>query len=200
MAGKIFVISAPSGTGKTTLVSELLKQWNNTHKLKRGITYTTRSKRSGEQDGIEYYFITRAQFEEKIKEDFFLEWSEYCDHLYGSAKSLLCEVFYNDISFILILDQNGARALHKIPSIVLIWIIPPNLQELSARLEKREKNLKEDKEKRLKKAEEEIRSEKMEHLYMFHIINDDFFKTVNMLKVLLEEQIKDKVDTFINCK
>ena len=191
VAGKIFVISAPSGTGKTTLVYELLRQWNNKNKLKRVITYTTRSARKDEQDGREYYFITRDDFEKRRKEHFFLEWSEYCGNFYGSPQSIVTEIHLYDISFILILDQDGAHAVHAIPGIILIWIMPPSLEELAVRLAKRGKDSEADRIKRLEKAKTEIIREKKEHLYDYHLINDDFLMTVSRLKSLIEGEIEE---------
>ena len=87
--GKLFIIPAPSGAGKTSLVTALLERIGQSHSLSRVITYTTKMPRSGDIHGRDYHFLSIDQFEQKIKEDFFLEWSVAYDHYYGSPKNIV---------------------------------------------------------------------------------------------------------------
>ncbi len=188
--GKLFIVSAPSGTGKTTLINELLKRWNQKKSLKMVVTYTTRAKRDGEQDGIDYHFISESDFIKKIEANFFLEWSTWYNAYYGSPVSIIDDL-KKGISYIAILDRVGAQKIKELYAFsILIWIEPPSLEILKERLEKRAKDNKTVIEERLKKAAIEIEQEKRNVLYDFHIINDDFEKTVHTLNIFLEIQLK----------
>lgn len=181
-SGKLFIISAPSGAGKTTLVKELFVDCATACMFQRAITYTTRPPREGEIDGFHYHFLSIDEFKKKIENDFFIEWSTWYDHYYGSARSLIDQV-KNGLSYILIVDRLGARdilSLYK--DAVLIWIQPPSIEELRQRLLHRAKDSVATIEARLKKAEIEIEQERVECLYRYHIINNNFHDAFSELK------------------
>lgn len=172
--GKLFIVSAPSGSGKTCLVKDILEECGEKIVLKRAVTYTTRPPREGEVNGEHYYFISTDEFKKKIDEGYFLEWSTWYDYYYGSPASLL-EHIQEGVSFIAILDRSGAKDVVAAYShAYLIWIEPPSLEILKERLIKRGKDSEATIENRLRKASIEMAQEKQEHFYQYHIINDDY--------------------------
>jgi guanylate kinase len=186
MAGKLFIISAPSGTGKTSLVNTLLRDWkNNERQLKKVVTYTTRPSRKDEVEGRDYHFISREDFEKKQEEGFFLESGLFCGNYYGSPANVLNPAYRNEDSYLLVIDRAGGLKIKDTPGAVLIWITPPSLQELRTRLEKRGKDSIESIEQRIKKAQEELECEEREKSYAYHLINDDFVRAENELKSLV---------------
>lgn len=195
--GKLFIVSAPSGAGKTTLVQKVLADCKQPCSLKRTITYTTRPAREGEVDGQDYHFISVDEFKEKITRDFFIEWSTWYDHYYGSPASTL-QAVQEGASFIMILDRQGARDVaHTYPHAVLIWIEPPSIKELERRLRARGDG---DGiiQSRLNKAAIEIEQERNERLYQYVLINDDFEQALAELKKLIATQLKLPSDQLFN--
>ena len=187
MNGKVFIISGPSGVGKTTVVEGVISSWSNkSHPLERVVTYTTRAARPHEVDGKDYHFITMEEFLLKREQGFFLETSTFCGHSYGSARSVLEKVKMSLFSYLLILDQEGARALKSVEGIVLIWLMPPTLDALRDRLEKRAEDSREVIMKRIEKAQREVTQEKKDMMYDYHVINTDLKDTINTLKCLIE--------------
>ena len=135
MNGIVFIISAPSGSGKTTLTDELRK---NVPKLEFSISYTTRQPRGSEQNGKEYFFVTRAEFVKMIGDDEFLEYAEVFGDYYGTARSFLREAFGRGNDLILDIDvQGAAQVKQNLAEAVSIFILPPSRQELERRLRRR---------------------------------------------------------------
>ena len=135
MKGIRFIISAPSGSGKTTLVNELRQFVPN---LDFSISYTTRSPRGSEQDGREYHFVTRQQFEDMIRHGEFLEHAEVFGNYYGTARTVLEEADQRGHDLLLDIDVQGERLVkEKIPDAVSIFVLPPSRAELESRLRKR---------------------------------------------------------------
>ncbi|OGB97818.1 guanylate kinase [candidate division TM6 bacterium RIFCSPHIGHO2_12_FULL_36_22] len=187
--GTLFVISAPSGTGKTTLVNAILSEKGQNEKIEQVVTYTTKKPRNGEINGKSYYFLTKDEFEAKIAQNFFLEWSDVYDNYYGSPRYAL-DKLTEGISQIAILDRTGAKAVKQIyPPSILIWIETPNIEELAKRLTKRASDSSESIIRRLALAIKEIEAEKVEQLYDYTIINDDFEKAKQALKSILFQRI-----------
>jgi guanylate kinase len=135
MSGIVFIISAPSGSGKSTLTAELRRL---VPSLEFSISYTTRAPRGSEQNGREYFFISREEFEKMIAEGQFLECAEVFGNYYGTARSFLREAFARGNDLILDIDVQGAEQVkHKLPDAVSIFILPPSREELERRLRRR---------------------------------------------------------------
>lgn len=189
MTGKLFVISAPSGAGKTTLVKAVLEDLQDYYPIKRLITYTTRPIRQGEVNGEHYHFLSVDEFKAKIEEGFFLEWSTWYDHYYGSPASII-EKVKKGASYIAILDRAGAvDVLRAYSQARLVWIKPPSLSLLKERLKKRGKDTLDVIEKRLIKAKVELEQEEKGQFYHYHLINDDFEKAKNRLISIIRENL-----------
>lgn len=177
--GSLFIVSAPSGAGKTTLCSEASRMVS---KLFYSVSYTTRKPRPGETDGKDYNFVTMRKFREMIKRGEFAEWAEVHGNLYGtSIKSL------NDIrksyDVILDIDTQGAKQMKKIYSEgVYIFILPPSMTVLEERIRKRMANSEEEIKVRLNRAKEEIAEYKE---YEYVIINKDLAEAVSELRSII---------------
>jgi guanylate kinase len=131
----VFIISAPSGSGKSTLTAELRKVVDH---LEFSISYTTRGPRGSEQNGREYFFVTRDEFEEMIAESQFLEYAEVFGNYYGTAARFLREAFARGSDLILDIDVKGATQVQKkLPDAVSVFILPPSREELERRLRRR---------------------------------------------------------------
>ena len=194
--GKLFVISAPSGTGKTTVVHLFLSRYGKQYQMQRVVTYTSRMPRKGEIEGIDYYFVTVQQFKDLIEKDFFLEWTCWCDHYYGSPQSIIADIKTGK-SFFLIIDRMGAKRVYKAYSqAILIWLMPPSLQELEHRLIMRGTGTASVIKDRLIKAEAEIKEEEYDKqhanypLYQYHLVNNNLEDTVKQLVVLVDQNLK----------
>jgi len=181
MKGRIFVISAPSGAGKTTLCKMLTK---NLPALFYSISYTTRRKRSGEREGVDYYFISRKEFARRLKEHKFAEWTRIYGNCYGTSADFLKEALLQNKKIVLSLDSQGAFQLKKkYPEITtLIAILPPSLNDLEKRLKKRGEEKQEIK-KRTGPSQKEIKVFKKK--YDYKIINEDLEISLKQLKEII---------------
>lgn len=167
--GLLIVISGPSGVGKGTVRRALFEIPN--HDLIYSVSMTTRKPRPGEVDGVDYYFVTREEFEQRIKENKFLEWSEFVGHYYGTPKDKVEEKLDAGLEVVLEIEVNGALQIRReIKDAVFIFIVPPGKQALYDRLLNRgtesEVLIKE----RLEKAESEFL---LAHKYDYIVVNDD---------------------------
>lgn len=152
--GKLIVITGPSGVGKGTIVRHILTSHP---KLHLSISATTRSPRPGEVDGQDYYFISKEEFLGEISDSNFLEWAEYAGNYYGTPKSKIVELLDKGIWVLLEIELVGAQAISDIfPDALRIFILPPSLEELEARIRKRGKDSESAIQKRLIRAKEEI--------------------------------------------
>ena len=178
---KLFVISAPSGAGKTTLIKSLLE--NSSRNLRLGISCTTRSKRKNEVNGESYFFNTKTEFQEMVKNGDLLESAEVFGNLYGTPKKWVQEQLSQDIDIILELDWQGAKQIKEnYPDAVLIFILPPSLQALRERLNERNQDSESDIEKRLAQAKVEItKGISFDQV----IINDNFELAINDLNLII---------------
>lgn len=169
--GILFVVSGPSGAGKTTLYRKAASSLPN---LKHSVSYTTRSSRPGEVNNRDYTFISRDEFKEMIERGEFAEWAEIHGELYGTSKKGLEETTGSGIDVILDIDVHGAGQLkEKYQGGVYIFVLPPSLEVLKERLEKRMANSKEEIEKRLKVAAEEItRYREYDYVIVNNVLED----------------------------
>lgn len=184
MSGILFIISAPSGSGKSTLVNELRKFVPN---LEFSISYTTRAPRGSEQDGREYHFISKEQFEKMIGEGAFLEYAEVFGKYYGTAKRVLENAARRNNDLLLDIDVQGERQVKaKMPNAVNIFVLPPSRAELESRLRKRstsEKDVSEETiERRLAAARKEIENYVN---YDYILINDRLERAVDELQAIV---------------
>jgi guanylate kinase len=167
-AGKLIVITGPSGVGKGTLVRSLLTRHP---ELYLSISATTRQPRPGEIDGKDYYFVSKQQFESAIEQGELLEWAEYAGNYYGTPKTSVEEQINRGKWVLLEIELIGARIVKKIfPDALLIFILPPSLEELGRRLRGRGKDSQEAIFRRLERAKAEIEAKDE---FNIQIVNDD---------------------------
>lgn len=166
-AGTLFVVSAPSGAGKTTLVHRLIES---DPLLRLSVSYTTRAPRPGEQNGVHYHFVSPAQFRTMVENGAFLEWAEVHGNYYGTARAWVEAELAAGRDVLLEIDWQGARQIKaRFPACVTIFILPPSFAELEARLRKRASDSDAVIAKRLANAHEELRHV---HEFEYVIIND----------------------------
>ena len=181
-AKTVFVVSGPSGSGKSSLCAEALRHL---HWLSASISHTTRLPRAGETEGRDYRFVDRQTFEDMIASEEFLEWAEVHGELYGSSRQNL--VRHSQHKAILFeVDCKGAEKIReKVPDSILIFIMAPSFRDLVARIRKRGSMSARELSTRLRTAREEIRRT---HAFDFLIINDDFQDALERFKAILVGQ------------
>ncbi|MEE9430431.1 MAG: guanylate kinase [Melioribacteraceae bacterium] len=179
--GKLIVFSAPSGTGKTTIIKNVLKTFP---ELFFSISVTTRKKRSFEVDGEDYFFLSEAEFKEKVNNDDFLEWGKFFGYYYGTLKSFVFEKINDGISMVLEVDVKGAINIKNYyKDSVLIFISPPSIEELKKRLRNRKTESDSDFEKRIERAEMELTyKEKFDYNIYNYNLEDAKLEANNIIK------------------
>ena len=180
MTGRLFIFSAASGTGKTSLAKALVEQMP---ELAFSVSHTTRAPRSGEQHGVHYYFVTPQQFDEMIAADRFLEHARVFGNSYGTSRAVTENLMRQGKSVIFDIDWQGARAIkEKMPEAVSIFILPPSRAALEERLTGRGQDAPEVIARRMGEAVSEISHYKeFDHL----VVNDDFNAALADLKALI---------------
>ena len=164
---ELYVISGSSGVGKGTVIKAFLEKHPD---YKLSISCTTRTKREGEVDGVNYFFLTQEEFENFIKNDEFLEWAEFSGNKYGTKKDYVKKCLANGEKLILEIDTKGALNVKKImPEATLIFITPPSFEELEARLRGRHTETEEAIQKRLASIKLEIENSKY---FDYQVVND----------------------------
>uniref|UniRef100_A0A7C5Z9W0 Guanylate kinase n=1 Tax=Caldicellulosiruptor owensensis TaxID=55205 RepID=A0A7C5Z9W0_9FIRM len=186
--GLLIVISGPAGTGKGTVVGKLLEKNPN---IKLSISKTTRKPRPGEKEGVNYFFVSREQFEEEIKNENFLEYAEYNNNYYGTPKDFVLESLRKGFDVILEIETKGALKIKKAFSdAVLIFLLPPSLEELHRRLVKRGTESEDEIKARLEIAKNEI---KLVPEYDYCIINDNVDDAAEKIQKIIEvEKLKSR--------
>jgi len=178
--GQLIVLSGPSGVGKSTVISELLSERPDIY---FSVSFTTRKPRVGEEDGVNYHFVSKETFEAMIDRGEFLEHAQYVDNYYGTSLKLIEERLNAGSDVLLEIDVQGAAKVRaKCPDAVLIFISPPSFEELSRRLHGRHTDAEEVIEGRLKQALEEC---KQIPQYDFLVINDKVSKAVEEIEAIL---------------
>jgi len=182
----IFIISAPSGSGKSTLVSRVRRSLPN---LEFSISYTTRSPRGAEQDGREYFFVSRKEFEDMIRKGEFLEHADVFGNYYGTSRSFLSKAEQQGKDLLLDIDVQGAAQIKRmLPGAMSTFILPPNRAALEQRLRSRGQDSEEVIQKRLDAATREIENYDK---YDYILVNDHLDDSVKALEaVLLSERRK----------
>jgi guanylate kinase len=182
----VFIISAPSGSGKSTLVKQLREKVPN---LEFSISYTTRKPRGEEQNGREYYFVSREQFEEMLRNNEFLEHANVFGNYYGTARRFLLKAEEHEKDLLLDIDVQGAEQIRaKIPDAVSIFILPPNRGELEQRLRNRSQDAESVIQRRLDAATREIENYGK---YDYILVNDRLEESVAGLEaIVLSERLK----------
>lgn len=195
--GILLVISGPSGSGKGTAVAEL--KTVNPH-IGVSVSATTRAPREGEAEGVNYYYISRAEFERKLKDGEILEHTEYCGNLYGTPKSEVDRVRGEGRDLILEIEVEGAAQIKKLyPDAVTVMLVPPSMEELRRRLVGRGSEDAETVEKRIRRAAEEIL---LAPEYDYVVVNetnkiDECVK--DLLDIISAERMKSiRMNDFIN--
>ncbi len=169
--GLYVVVSAPSGTGKTSILREVLKICPN---LMFSVSYTTRPRRPGEKDGKDYYFVSEEAFRDKVTRGEFAEWKENYGYLYGTSLRMMKEFLHKGHDLVLDLDTRGAMTLKKnYPGGIFVFVVPPSRVELEKRLRGRGVESKQDVDKRLAKALDEIK----EIVWYDYVIFNDHLET-----------------------
>ena len=178
--GQLIVLSGPSGVGKSTVIAELFAQRSNIY---FSVSYTTRQPRVGEQDGVNYNFVSREEFERMIADDELLEYAEYVDNYYGTSMKLIQEKLDAGIDVLLDIEAQGAAKVRaRCPDALFIFIIPPSFEELSRRLHRRNTDSEEVIAGRLAKARQEFREIPK---YDYLVINDKVANAVHEIEAIL---------------
>lgn len=177
----VFIVSAPSGSGKTTLVGRLISE---VERLRFSVSYTTRNPRGSEQNGRDYSFVSRGEFEAMIGRDELLEWAEVFGNYYGTAQRFLIEACQRGDDLLLDIDVQGAAKIRKrLPGAVSIFILPPSRVEMEARLRKRGQDSEEVIAKRLSDAQREIKGVRE---YDYVLINDQLEQSAASLRAIVQ--------------
>jgi len=184
--GSIFIVSAPSGAGKTTLCKQIVKMVDN---VKPSISFTTRQPRAGEIPGEDYYFVSEEEFRAMIGRGDFVEWAQVHGNLYGTSKRKLEELIDSGYDMLLDIDTQGARQIRQsFSNAVYIFILPPSMTELKNRLERRMSNSVEDMNRRMLRAVDEIKEYK---IYDYVIVNDMLEVSMKKLEaVIIAERLR----------
>jgi len=183
---KLYVFSAPSGSGKTTIVRDVLKNYPG---FVFSISATTRKRRDTEKEGIDYFFISEKEFNEKINTGEFVEWEKFYDYYYGTLKSLVDNNLANGISTVFEVDVKGALSIkNAYKNSVLIFIAPPSIEALKDRLIKRNTETNEDLKKRIERAEMEL---SFKDKFDYVVSNVNLEEAKKEVKNIIEKEIKE---------
>lgn len=178
--GLLFVVSAPSGTGKTTVVERLVQIVGD---LALSRSYTSRPVRSGETDGVDYNFITRTRFEEMVAGEAFLEWADVFGNLYGTCAADVERELSAGRDLVLVIDVQGARQVRRrCPDTVGVFVMPPSFEILEERLRGRSKDAEEAVQRRLRTARAEVAAFAE---YDYVIVNDELEACVDRLRAIV---------------
>lgn len=186
--GLLIVVSGPSGAGKDTICQKLIKENSN---IWMSVSMTTRKPRPLEKDGVDYFFVSSEEFENKINDNTFLEYASYNDNYYGTPKDKVEEKLNEGKDVILVIDINGAVNIKKIiPSALFIFIMPPDMETLKNRLIGRKTESKDKVVKRFITAYNEVNNYKK---YNYVVVNDKIEDAVNKVKSIIQSE-KCRVD------
>ena len=181
--GKLFIVSGPSGSGKSSLINDIV---NESDDFVRSVSVTSRPKRKDETSGRQYHFISKNEFEELIKKDMLLEWAAYAGYLYGTPKKFVTEILSKGKNVILVIEVQGAmQVIKKMKDTYLIFIITSSFKELEERIKKRRADSLEEMNKRLEIAKSEMNYKKY---YDCIIVNNNYNEALLNLKKVIDSQ------------
>lgn len=188
--GILLILSSPSGAGKTTISEKLLEQSTD---LVMSVSMTTRKPRRGEVNGKDYFFVTEEKFHELCKAGQMLEYAKVFENFYGIPKDFIEQNLSSGISVLLKIDWQGAFHLFEIlrEKVVSVFILPPSMEELRLRLQKRNSDDVSEIERRLSEAQKEISKS---NKYDYVIVNDDLDKSVEEIKSILSKEMLKKLE------
>lgn len=188
MKARMIIIAAPSGAGKSSFVERITKEMP---RLRDTVTYTTRSMRAGESEGVPYHFVTREKFEALVQENFFVEWAVVHGNLYGTPYYQIREAWERNEVVIMDVDVQGADTFkRKFPQdAVSIFILPPSVEELRRRVVKRDGQVPSDLEVRMANAEKEIHRAGD---FDYRVVNDDFENSYRQFKKIIEDLLESR--------
>jgi guanylate kinase len=179
-SGLLFIVSAPSGAGKTTLVERVVDE---TPRLRMSRSYTSRPARQGETDGVDYNFVTRPRFEAMVAGGEFLEWADVFGNLYGTSEADTRRMLAAGEDVVLVIDVQGARKVRRRGiEAITVFMMPPSYAALEQRLRGRSKDSEEAIQRRLEVAREEVASFEE---YDFIVINDELSSAVDRLRAIV---------------
>lgn len=182
--GTLFIISAPSGAGKSSLINALLNRFNVDNKIKLSVSHTTRQMRPGEENHKSYHFVSVDEFLELISKNSFYEYAKVFDNYYGTSREIVEQWLGEGYDVLLDIDWQGARLIREqTKNTYSIFILPPSLEELERRLINRGQDSEEVIKNRMDKAKREI-SHYNEYDYL--LINDDFDETLSQLHAIIK--------------
>lgn len=184
--GLLIVISGPSGVGKGSVISRFI---NDPHlKLSYSVSMTTRSPRAGEKDGVNYYFVTRDQFMQAVKEGKMLEWTEFVGNCYGTPLEGVEKLRNEGRNVLLEIEVNGCKQVkEKCPDALTIFIVPPSTRELEDRIRKRGSEPEEIVQQRLAKAAKEL---EMTDQYRYVVCNDDIDLAADIIRTIIRHHME----------
>jgi len=187
--GQLFIVAAPSGGGKTSLVNQLILSMP---QIELSISHTTRAARPKEKDGKDYFFVSKEHFVEMVKQDAFLEHAQVFENFYGTSKQQIEERLSQGIDIVLDIDWQGAQQIRKIiPEAISIFLLPPSLETLRERLQNRQQDKADVIEKRMHQAQAELNHfDEFDYL----IVNKEFDIALEQLKaIVIAERLKKDI-------
>jgi len=188
MHGKLFVISGPSGVGKTTLSKHVVTALKDRYTIEEDVSYTTRSPRPREKNGRDYHFISREDFLKKEREGFFLETIRYDGNCYGSSN--IIEKLNQGTSVVMTADRNGAKEVKaKLPGTTFIWITVSDIDALRKRMRARASQSEEQIDQRLRLAQKEMAREEQEKFFSYHVKNDILSEAKEKITAIVEREL-----------
>lgn len=187
--GKLFLLSSPSGGGKTTLANKVIEQLVPVYPISRVVTYTTRAPRATDKPGIDYHFLSHQEFTQKLEQRFFLESSTAYGHYYGTPSDIVQRAESGE-SFIAVVDRTGIYSIKQVyDAAVAIWLEVPDIGVLEQRLRTRATESEEQMQRRLQIAQQELIEEALNPMYGYRVMNDELQRALDKLLIIIKKEL-----------